>query len=206
MSSYSLRNLVKQKTCFKNPENPSCIDLILTNSPRTFQNSNVFETGLSDFHKLTTTVLKQYFPKLKPKVVNYRDYRKFHNEEFRALLDNEILKHDINNMEYQHFLNIFIEVLNKHAPMKQKYLRANQERFMAKNLHKAIMKRSRLRNKFLSDRTEMSQKEYTKQRKFCVNLVKRAKKEPFANLHINAILDNKNFWQIVKPLFSNSYR
>ena len=109
-------------------------------------------------------------------------------------------------MEYQHFLNIFIEVLNKHAPMKQKYLRANQGRFLAKNLHKAIMKRSRLRNKFLSDRTEMSQKEYTKQRKFCVNLVKRAKKEPFANLHINAILDNKNFWQIVKPLFSNSYR
>ena len=54
--------------------------------------------GLSDFHKLTTTVLKQYFPKLKPKAVNYGDYRKFHNEEFRALLDNEILKYDINNM------------------------------------------------------------------------------------------------------------
>ena len=28
-----LRNLVKQKN-FKNPENPSCIDLILTNSDR----------------------------------------------------------------------------------------------------------------------------------------------------------------------------
>ena len=51
MSLYNLENLVKQKT-FKNHENPSCIDLILTNSPRSFQNSNVFETGLSDFHKL----------------------------------------------------------------------------------------------------------------------------------------------------------
>ena len=156
MNLYNLRNLVKQKTCFKNPENPSCIDLILNNSQRSFQNSNVFETGLSDFHKLTTTVLKQYFPKLKPKVVNYREYRKFHKEEFRALLDNEILKHDINNMEYQNFLNIFIGVLNNHAPMKQKYLKANQGRFMTKNLHKAIMKRSRLRNEFLSDRTEIS--------------------------------------------------
>ena len=138
MNSYSLRNLVKQKTCFKNPENPACIDLILTNFPRSFQNSNVFETGLSDFHKLTTTVLKQYFPKLKPKVVNYRDYRKFRNEEFRAQLDNEILKHDINNMEYQPFLNIFLEVLNKHAPMKQKYLRANQRRFMTKNCKRKL--------------------------------------------------------------------
>ena len=37
--------------------------------------------------------------------------------------------------------------------MKQKYLRANQGRFTTKDLHKAIMKRSRLRNKFLRDRT-----------------------------------------------------
>ena len=63
MSVHNLKTLIKQKTCFKNPENPTCIDLILTNSPRSFQNSSVFETGLSDFHKLTITVLKQYFPK-----------------------------------------------------------------------------------------------------------------------------------------------
>ena len=134
MSVYSLKSLVKQKTYFKNPVKPSCIDLMLTNSPQSFQNSNAFETRLSDFHKLTTTVLKQYFLKLKPKVVNYRDYRKFRNDEFRSKLDNEILKPDINNMEYQHFLNIFIKILSKPDPIKQKYLRANQQRFMTKNL------------------------------------------------------------------------
>ena len=110
-NTYNLKSLVKQKTCSKNPDNPSCIDLILTNSPRSFQDSGVFKTGLSYFHKLTTTVLKQYFPKPKPKTVNYRDYRNFRNDEFRAELDNEILKHDINNIEYQHFRNIFIEIL-----------------------------------------------------------------------------------------------
>ena len=45
----NLKNLVKQKTCYKNPESPSCIDLILTNCHRGFQNTNVFETGLSVF-------------------------------------------------------------------------------------------------------------------------------------------------------------
>ena len=148
MSTYNLKSLVKQKTCFKNPDNPSCIDLILTNSPRGFQDSSLFETGLSDFHKLTTTVLKQYFPKPKPKIVNYRDYRNLRNDEFRAELDNKILKHDINNIEYQHFLNIFIEILNKYAPMKIKYFRENQGEFMGKGLHKAIMKRSGLRISF----------------------------------------------------------
>ena len=77
---------------------------------------------------------------------------------------------------------------------------------MTKNLHKAIMKRSRLRNKFLSDRTEMSQKYYKKQRNICVNLLKRDKKEGFAKLDINFISDNKKFWQIVKPLFSNKVK
>ena len=87
--------------------------------------------------------------------------------------------------------------------MKIKYLRANQGKFMTKSLHKAIMKRSRLRNKFLRDRREMSRKEYKKQRKFCVNLLKKAKKDHFANLDVNSVLDNRKFWQNVKPLFSN---
>ena len=37
MSVHNLKTLIKQKTCFKNPENPTCIDVILTNSPRSFQ-------------------------------------------------------------------------------------------------------------------------------------------------------------------------
>ena len=53
MSVHNLKTLIKQKACFKNPENPTCRDLILTNSPRSFQNSRECETGLSDFHKLT---------------------------------------------------------------------------------------------------------------------------------------------------------
>ena len=61
MSVHNLKTLTKQKTCFKNPENPPCVDLILTNSPRSFRNSSVFETGLSDFHKFTITVSKKYF-------------------------------------------------------------------------------------------------------------------------------------------------
>ena len=51
LNIYSVENVVSQKTCFKNPENPSYIDLLLTNYSRSFQNTGVFERGLSDFHK-----------------------------------------------------------------------------------------------------------------------------------------------------------
>ena len=40
--------------------------------------------------------------------------------------------------------------------MKQKYLRPNQGRFKMKNLHKVIMKRSRLTDTFLSHRTDIN--------------------------------------------------
>ena len=68
------------------------------------------------------------------------------------------------------------------------------------------MKRSRLRNKFLHDRTETSRKEYKKQRNICVNFLKKAKKDHFANLDVNSVLDNRKFWQNVKPLFSNNVK
>ena len=54
---YHLHNLVKSATCFKNPSKPLCVDLILRNCPKSFMNIQAVVTGLSDFHKLTLTVL-----------------------------------------------------------------------------------------------------------------------------------------------------
>ena len=72
-NSYGFKSLIKVPTCFKNPENPSCIDLILTNNPFSFQNSGAIETGLSDFHKMIVTVMKTTNQKLDPKITHYRD-------------------------------------------------------------------------------------------------------------------------------------
>ena len=67
---YLLKNLIKKPTCFKIPEN---IDLMLTNRPGCFCNSDTLETGLSDFHKLTVTVLKTFSKKQSLKVISYRN-------------------------------------------------------------------------------------------------------------------------------------
>ena len=82
-SVYSINNVVNEPTCFKNIDHPSCIDLILTNKPRSFQNTSVMETGLSDFHRLTGTVMKSKFEKQVPKVLIYRNYKSVKNENFR---------------------------------------------------------------------------------------------------------------------------
>ena len=46
-------------TCFKNLTTVKCIDLIITNKPGMFQNAKTHETGLSDFHKLVVSTMKQ---------------------------------------------------------------------------------------------------------------------------------------------------
>ena len=106
-----LRNLVNEPTCFKNPNNPSNINLILTNKPRSFQNTSAIETGLSDFHKLTVTVLKTNFAKLPPKILYYRNYNYFNNEHFRKdLLGN--LGNCLYGVECSEFENKFLDTLN----------------------------------------------------------------------------------------------
>ena len=81
--TYHLHNLIKDPTCFKNPDKPSCIHLLLKNFLKSFLESQTLEIGLSDFHKLTLTVLKIHFKKQKPLVVTYRGYKNFSNETFR---------------------------------------------------------------------------------------------------------------------------
>ena len=69
------KNIVTYKTCFKNPVNPTCLDLIITNRPKSLQEPEVIKTGLSDFHKMSLTVMK---------VVYKNKHRKSFNIGFHA--------------------------------------------------------------------------------------------------------------------------
>ena len=91
-SIYNLKSLVHEPTCFKNIDNPSCIDLILTNKSLCFQNTSFIDTGLSDFHKLTHTTMKASFQKKEPKILHYRNYNFFDNGSFRNDLLYELSK------------------------------------------------------------------------------------------------------------------
>ena len=75
--NYNLKSLIKQPTCYKNPDKLPCIDLILTNVPRMFQSICVTETGLSDIHLITVAVMRKTLKKIRPRVINDRSYRDF---------------------------------------------------------------------------------------------------------------------------------
>ena len=67
MYQHNLQSINTEPLCYKNPNNPSCIDLFLTNSPRNFYQTETFFTGLSDFHKLVLSISKTNFASQKQK-------------------------------------------------------------------------------------------------------------------------------------------
>ena len=191
-----MANVMKSKTCFKS-KTGSCIDLIFTNTPKNVKNHGKVETGLSDFHRLIYSMLKTKYDKLPPKIIKYRDYSNFIEERFLYELEFCMTNNTIEN--YSEFENIFTNILNRHAPLKTKYLRANNKPHVTKDLRKAIMRRARLKNLAIeSDKTE-DWLNYRRQRNLVVKLNKKAKKSFFSSTSRKP----KHFWDAIKQQFSD---
>ena len=126
---YNLKNIIREKTCFKNPNNSSCIDLIITNVSKSFQNSTVIDTGLSDFYKMC--ILHSW------KCTNnfyyhYRKFKDFNNDsfikDFETLLTQSFNEEAIPLQALRESMNVTLE---KHPPATKRYGRANQAPYWA---------------------------------------------------------------------------
>ena len=153
------------------------------------------ETGLSDFHKMTLTVMKVFYKKQKPNIVTYRNYKHFSNEAFMLDVKNGIIQmtSENNDLEFDRLKTALDEAIQRNAPIKKRYVRANQAPFINKKINKEIMKRSRLRNKFLNTKSDIDRKAYNKQRNLRVSLIRSEKKNFFSNINTSDITDNKPF-------------
>ena len=201
LKNYEAQNIVKQKTCFKSISNPSCIDLFITNSAKSFQHTHSFSCGISDHHNFVVTVLKNTFGKQKSNIKYYRDWKKFDNAVFRTELREELDKLETHN--YQSFEQIFLSLLNLHAPMKIKKQRANHKSYMTKALRKAIMKCSELAAKYHKTKSIEDYDNHKKQRNFCSKLYKKERKRFYDNLDVGNINDKNKFWKTLKPMLSD---
>ena len=192
---YDLKNLIRQPTCYKNPSNPACIDLILTNVRCSFQSICVIKTRLSGFHLMTLTVMRKSFKKYQPKTINYRAYKMFSNEKYKETLINNLSKENFINKDngFKRFCHISLDALNKHASRKKKHARGNQMPIFDKELSKAIMTGTKLPNIFRQNRSEGNRIRYTKQRNFCASLLTKTKKRYYENLNKKSVVDKKLF-------------
>ena len=164
---YTFKNLLDKSTCYKNPTKHSCVDLILTNRLRSLQNSCTFKAGLSDLHKMTLTVLKSFFAKQKPWVLNYHNYKFFNNTLSGDQVLNKLRKSylQINDKGLKHFKETCLSVANTIALLKSMFIRTYQATFINKEIQRGVMVRWKLRKKFLKSRSESDKKSIQKTKK-----------------------------------------
>ena len=74
---------------------------------------------------------------------------------------------------------------------------------MNNEIVKAIMNRTRLRNRFLINSSNRNRHLFPKQRNLFLSLLTKSKKYYFSSLNEKQITDNKRFWKTVKPFLSN---
>ena len=91
---------------------------MITNRPKSFQESEVIETGLSDFHKMSLTVMKVFYNKQKPKIIQYRKYKDFSNEAFVHELESALSR--FSQISFGTFKSTFDNIPQKHAPIKKR--------------------------------------------------------------------------------------
>ena len=164
-----------------------------------FQNTTTVTNGLSDFHKMVITVMKMSFKKHYAIERHCRDYKYFDRTKFENNL-HEKLSEGISN--YKSFETTFIEVLNKHAPLRKKLLRANHAPYITKTLRKAIMRRSQLETKYLKTKTQTDLK-LKKNKNFCSKLYKRERRKYYESLDMKNVLDSKIFWKMMRRFVSD---
>ena len=70
-------------------------------------------------------------------------------------------------------------------------------------MSKTVLDRTRLRNKFLKNRSAEKILAYNHQRDYCVPLIHKSKRNYYNTLDNRNVTDNKLFWKTVKPLFSD---
>ena len=200
---YDMSNVIRSPTCFKG-ENPTLIDVILTNSPKRIAESTCIDTGISDFHNMILISTKVQLPRPVNADIKYRSYKSFNEGKF--IVDLEAapfhvagIFDDIDDAVWFHD-TLLKEVIDRHAPQKRKRARPNQAPFINGELRRAINVKRTLRK--LSKKYKNKWEAYRVQRNKVTSLRKKSIKQYF-NDRCDPSNNKKSFWNTIRPFLTD---
>ncbi len=209
LNVFGMKNLVKHATCFKSADNPSLLDVLCTNAPNLFFKTKEWDLGISDFHKMVTTVRRCRLPPTRDNYITYRSYKDFDEDKFQRDVSNipylnlPILPEDDTNVHYWAYNSLFMDVVDEHLPLKTRKAKRKPCTFMNSKWRKAINKRNMLRNRYFAYRTHANWENYRKQRNFCVSLRRQSVQNYFTERCAGGT-KSKDFWPTIKPFLSKN--
>ena len=203
----NLTIVVQGPTCFKNVDNPTLLDVILTNTPRRLTSVLNMSLGISDFHNFICIATKMCKPNKIRRQIVYRSYKHFN--EVMYLHDLECAPFHVSHIftdiddQYWFYNTMLKDIIDQHAPIKHRTGKAKQLPYMNNKLRKAINVKGHLRRRFNAMKTTSTGRNYRDQR----NLVTKLKRESFKHYFDKECRQqaktNQTFWNAVKPFISN---
>ena len=132
----------------------------------------------------------------------YRSFKDFNHEIFLNDLQSvNFENHDVNRA-YSKFETSFIEIIDKHIPIKKRKPVAYPVPYMNQNLRNAIYKKKMYHHKFLKQKTDKNWETYRKQRNFVTKLEKTSIKTYFFERTAGGP-KSSTFYPTIKPFLSN---
>ena len=205
LQMYNLQNIITNGTCFKGSK-ATLLDLIIVSKPKRYGSTLNFNCGLSDCHNFVLACTKLQHARFRPKMVTYRSYKNFDEENF---------KYDISNIPYQ-ILDVFdnvddkfwcynkliMNVIDDHAPLKKKFLKKPNAPHMNGRLRKAIFKKRMAQNKYKKYRDPVSWEKYRIARNAFVNLNRLSLRNYFQERCMGGT-QSRSFWDTIRPFITD---
>ena len=203
--SFGLSNLIKTETCYKNPNNKTIVDVILSNNPGCFSTKGTIVNGLSDFHHMIYGAIKSTRIRQPARQVIYRSYKNFVEDDFNDDLESAPFHvggiFDDMDDKYWYFQTLLNSIVETHAPLKSKKVRPVQPPFMNSCLRSNTNRKAQLRGKYNDKPTNRNWEIYRKQRNRTTAVHKHSVKNYFTE-RCSGKQDSK-FYQTVKPFISS---
>ena len=205
---YSLHQVINEPTRIT-ISSSTMIDLIFTNTVDEIVCSGVSHVGSSDhslvyaFRKLSTGLSTKGHA-----TVTYRNFEHFDSECFR----NDICSQnwdDINNYDnpnemWRVWKNIFYNVVDRHAPLRSKRVRASKSPWVTKRLKQLMHQRDSLKLKAIRSNDPNVRLDFKKKRNTVNNEIKKAKKENYLKEFCENAGNSKT-WKIINELTSGKH-
>lgn len=204
---YQLKQLITEPTRITETSS-SLIDVILTNTPNRIVCSGVLPLGISD-HCLIFAIRKIAIQATKKhKIVQSRNFKNFQAESFRADLSSmpwdSIEEFDNPNDMWQAWKNMFLAVVDKHAPLKTRRIRNKKSPWLNSEIKQQMIARDKL--KALAIKTNSPQKwaDYKNAKNMLNNAIKKTKSTYFLNHFKELAGQPKEIWKTINEVMSRN--
>ena len=198
---FDFKNLIKTATCYMKNSTSSLVDVILTNKSQFCFNAFNFGCGISDWHNMTGVVVKGSTARTEKPRTNYHSYKNFDQEQFNegvgGIPFHAAYVFNIDDI----YGTLFTEIINEHAPVKERIVKSQRPAYMNGNLCRAVYKKRMLYKKFQKCKTPANWENYRAQRNFVTKLKKKSRQNYFFERCASGP-KSKDFWPTIKPFLS----